>query len=180
MGAANRKKSSGPGGRWAIAIVIFLIVAGGVWLATQHPWRVPKGQATVPDFHGQAVQDAQKAGFTTVEQLLGGTLKVGSIYKVEAQLQRYALDRGNYTLTLGSLVNPSTTIKAEIPPSTAAANPDDGALYAELRQDFALRFAAPTAGGAAPAQPTKIVITGVLARNGSGWQLRPVLDLHVQ
>jgi len=81
---------------------------------------------------------------------------------------------------LGSLVDPSVSLVALLPPGSCMANSEDAALLDELRQDFGLRIGQPGQAETRPDQPTTMVVTGVAERGPEGVQLRPVLDLHVQ
>lgn len=126
---------------------------------------------------------AKTARFVTVEQLLGGKLKASprQVYRVQAHLLGIQLlpDR-SYLLHLSSVVNPSRTIDARIPAGACVANPDDGALYDELRQDMDLRFGSPQSQVVKPSPPAAVLITAPAVATPGHLSLEPVLDVSVQ
>lgn len=126
---------------------------------------------------------AKTARFVTVEQLLGGKLKASArqVYRVQAHLLGIQLlpDR-SYLLQLSSLVDPSRTIEARIPAGACVSNPEDGALFDELRQDMDLRFGSPRARMVKPSPPASVLITAPAVSTPGRLSLEPVLDVSVQ
>lgn len=141
-----------------------------------------------------ALELSRNSSFATVEQLLQRSAKLpqgsatspqrsalGPVYRVQARLLDYQLqpDR-SYLLRLSSLVDAGRTLEARIPAGQCVANPEDGALYDELREDVDLRFGSPSAHAVTLAHPGTVLITAPVVQTASGVELAPVLDLSVQ
>src|SRR6185437_7738308 len=107
-------------------------------------------------------------------------LHPAGVVRVQAHLLEYSLAGSAYRMELGSLVDPSVSLVALLPPGSCMAHSEDAALLDELRQDFGLRIGQPGQAETRPDQPTTMVVTGVAERGPEGVRLRPVLDLHVQ
>lgn len=129
-----------------------------------------------------ALQQARQASFITIEQLRGlGPGSAGHVYKVEGKFLAYGLEPNrDVRLVLASLVNPRLQLEARLLPEAAAANQEDAALYAELRQDLGLRFGPPQPRlQSVPGSP-QVIVTGTAVMGRDGVSLAPVLNLRVQ
>ncbi len=177
-----------------MAIVIVLVAAAAIWFFAAHrgAWRHFRSDLTasrarppanpcgtpLPAFAHGALAASRAAPFATLEQL--PALKPG-VYRVPAYLLGLAAQGGQIHLRLTSLVHPSLTLDAFIPPSACGATQEDTALYEELREVVALRFGPLHLRLSPPAQRTEVIATGALVRSRAGsLEFRPLLDLHIQ
>lgn len=172
----------------ALWLVLVLLIALAAFTAGQrHPGWLRTWQVRLSEFlPGKAkpsgVQQARQASFITIEQLRGlGAGSAGRVYKVEGRLLAYNLEPNrDVRLVLGSLVNPQVKLEARLLPEAAAANQEDAALYAELRQDLGLRFGTPRIQAAAVPGNPEVIVTGTAVMGHNGVNLAPVLDIRVQ
>ncbi|MGH9468054.1 MAG: hypothetical protein ACRD1Y_11940 [Terriglobales bacterium] len=137
--------------------------------------------APLPKLSGGAVAASRAAKFATIEQV--EKLKAGArqpVFRVQARLLGLSTDGHQIHLRFGSLTHPNMTLDAYIPASGCGASQEDTALYEELREVVGLRFGPMHAQLRPPSEPTQVVATGVVVPGPHGWEMRPLLDLHVQ
>jgi len=173
--ARRTKRSGSRAGLWVLLLVVIAAAVGTTWWLRQR-----RGEtAGCPSLNGGAVAQSKTARFTTIEELRH-ELHPAGVVRVQAHLLEYSLAGSAYRMELGSLVDPSVSLVALLPPGSCMAHSEDAALLDELRQDFGLRIGQPGQAETRPDQPTTMVVTGVAERGPEGVRLRPVLDLHVQ
>lgn len=170
-----RRRSSNRG-LGCMLLGLAIVIGVGLWFYWSHR---PALQRAWADLTGARAKSQRAAGaqFLTVEQLVRLKPAPGAppMVRVEARLAGLRLENGGVQLELASLINPALRVSAEIPGSRAKSP-----LYDELREDVMLRFGPVTDQLTAPAQPTRVIVTGAVVRGAGGIELRPVTDLHVE